>query len=232
MSDDIKKDLKNTPGDIAHIAVKTCLASIPIVGGVASEIFNTVIAPPIEKRRDDWLINIFTTLQEMQDKIAEFSMDELSQNEMFISTITKASQLAVRNHQEEKLKALHNAVINSALNIAIDENEQMMFLNMIDSFTPWHLKLVYYFENPVKRFQENNITRPEFMMGGIRDGLNSLYPELSDRGEFVGAILNDLFNNKIVNTSNLGGGMTNDGIYAPRLTAFGEKFLKYVQTDI
>jgi hypothetical protein len=232
MSDNIEKDLKITTGDIVHTIVKAGIGSVPVVGTAASELFNLVLTSPVEKRKEEWMIRIFNTLQEVQEKVESFQIESLANNDRFISIMTRASQLALINHQQEKLQALHNAVINSALNISIDENEQMMFLNMVDTFTPWHLKLVYYFENPVKRFNENIIERPDFMMGGIRDGLYAFYPELANRDEFVGVIFNDLFTYKIINTSSLGGSMTNDGIYASRLVDYGRRFLNFIQYNI
>jgi hypothetical protein len=232
MSNNIEKDLKNTIGDVVHSVVNAGLGSVPIVGSFASELFNMVLTAPVEKRKEEWMIKIFNSLQDVQDKVEGFQIENLANDEKFISVMTRASQLAILNHQQEKLQALHNAILNSALNISIDENEQMMFLNMVDTFTPWHLKLIYYFENPINRFEENNISRPEFMMGGIRDGLYAFYPELLNRDEFVAVIFNELFSNKLVNTSGLGGTMSNDGIYSSRLSDFGKKFLKYIQINI
>jgi hypothetical protein len=232
MSNNLEKDLQNTAGDIAYTVAKSGLSSIPIVGGVASELFSMVLTAPVEKRKEEWLVRIYNTLQELQDKVDGFQIEKLSENERFISIMTRASQLAIMNHQEEKLTALHNAIVNTALNISIDENKQMMFINMVDAFTPWHLKFIYYLENPRKRFDESGINRPDFMMGGITDGLYAYYPKLKNNDELVNVILKDLYNNGIVNTSSIGGSMSNDGIYASRLTDYGKGFLNFIQFNI
>jgi hypothetical protein len=231
MSDDIEKDLRITAGDIVHTIAKVGIGSVPIVGTAASEIFNMVLTAPVEKRKEEWLVRIYNTLQELQEKVEGFQIEELSDNEQFISIMTRASQLAIMNHQEEKLTALHNAIINTALDISIDENEQMMFLNLVDIFTPWHLKLIYYFENPDLRFIEKGIQKPNVIYGGLIDGLEAYYVELNRKEDFVKIIFKELYNNGITNTSEIGGMMSasHNGIYASRLTSYGSRFLSYIR---
>jgi hypothetical protein len=53
-----------------------------------------------------------------------------------------ATQAAIRNHQKEKLEALRNAVLNSAEKNALDEDIKLMFVSLIDTFTPWHLRIL------------------------------------------------------------------------------------------
>lgn len=229
MIESIEKDLKRTTSDVAYTTAKAGLSSIPFVGGAASELFSLVLTSPVEKRKEEWLINIYHSLQDLQEKVEGFNIEKLSNNEQFVSVIARASQLAIMNHQTEKLKALHNAVINTALQNNVDENEQMMFLNMIDTFTPWHLKLIYYFENPNLRFNEGGINKPNISMGGITSGLYVYYSELTGRDEFVSVIFKELYRSGIINTDSLGGSMTQQGIFASRLTEYGKRFLKYIR---
>lgn len=228
MSNDIEKDMKNSVGDVLHAAVSAGLGSVPIVGSIASELFNLVLTSPVEKRKEDWLLRIYKTLQDVQEKVEDFNMENLAVNEQFISIMTRASQLAVVNHQKEKLEALHNAVINTALNIAIDENEKMMFLNMIDIFTPWHLKIIFYFDNPKARLSENGIVT-NFYMGSAYEPLFLFYTELSHRKDFVSLIVKELHRNGIMNTDSLGTMMTGDGMVSSRLTDYGRRFYEFIK---
>lgn len=151
MQDEMDNDLRSTSGDYIHSITNAAISSIPIVGSVASEIFNMVIVTPLEKRKEKWMLKIAESLEELQDKVDGFDVHKLCENELFISVLNRASQLALSNHQEEKIFALKNAVMNTALNIPIDENEEMMFLNLIDSITPWHIKLICFIENYHKK---------------------------------------------------------------------------------
>ncbi len=44
-----------------------------------------------------------------------------------------ATIAVLRNHQKEKLEALQNAVLNSAMNIDVDENLQLLFWDLVDA---------------------------------------------------------------------------------------------------
>ena len=133
MSDsDIRRSKpKAGAGDVAHTVVKAGLSAIPFIGGPAAEIFSAIIVPPLSKRRNEWIESIAKGLKTLEEKIDNFNIEALSQNEMFITTVMHASQAAIRNHQKEKLEALRNAVLNAALPNAPEEDIQLMFLNYI-----------------------------------------------------------------------------------------------------
>ncbi|MDF2820212.1 MAG: hypothetical protein K0R15_653 [Clostridiales bacterium] len=231
MDNDIIKDLKSSIGDYTHAGAKILMSAIPFVGGGAAELFNLVLSSPIEKRRDIWLLSIFNSLEELQKRMNSFKIEELVHNEIFVSTMMKASQLAIRTHQKEKLTALHNAVINTALNISIDESEQEMFLNILDSFTVWHLKIIHYFENPNLRFIEANITKPNIYMGAPITPLLHYYSDLREKKDFVNIVVKELYKNNILNIDNISGLMTEQGIYESRVTGYGRRFLQFINVE-
>ena len=49
---------KETKEDIAYGVAKTVFGSISIVGAVASELLQLLVTPPLEKRRNDWMIEV------------------------------------------------------------------------------------------------------------------------------------------------------------------------------
>lgn len=107
-----------------------------------------------------------------------------------------------------------------------------MFLKLIDAFTPWHLKLIFYFDDPNKRFKEQNLLKPNICVGGLTHGLYEFYPELASKDDLVRVIFNELYTNKIVNTKDLGGTMSSDGIFSSRLTGYGKRFLSFIQIEV
>lgn len=228
IKDDMQNDFKNSTGDYAHAVAGGAVASIPGIGNLASEIFHTIISSPLEKRKEQWMIRIAEGLEELQNKADNFNVETLCENDLFISILNRASQLAISNHQEEKLNALRNAIMNTALDIDIDENEQMMFLNLVDSTTPWHLRLIHYFENPEQRYKERNIKPMDYPMGSPVTPLLDFYAELKGKESFINLIVKDLYNNGLFNTENLNAMMTSNGMYASRLTEYGERFLQFI----
>lgn len=232
LREDMQNDFKSTNSDYAHSMVNATISSLPVVGSFASEIFNMVISSPLEKRKEMWMLRIVEGLESLQEKVDGFKIESLSQNELFISIVNRTSQLAISNHQEEKVVALKNAVMNTALNIKIDENEQMMFLNLIDSITPWHIRLIDYFYDPRERFKENNIKPTEYMMGSPITPLVEFYPELARRDDLINLLVKELYNDGILNIKDLNVSMTSNGMYEPRLTEYGKRFLSFIKAPV
>lgn len=228
----VKKDrykLKASPSDVAHTLIKAGISAIPIIGGPAAELFSAIIISPLSKRRDEWIASIATALKELEEKVEGFRIESLSQNDVFITTVMHATQIAIRNHQAEKLMALRNAVLNTALSISIDENTIMIFLNLIDAFTPWHLKILQFFESPTEWARSNGISFGNFYMGAPSDILEQAFPELRGKREFYDKIVKDLYSQGMMSIESLHGMMTFNGMIASRTTNLGNQFLAFIR---
>ena len=152
--------------DVAHTLIKAGISFIPGIGGAATELFSMIIAPPLEKRRNQWLDDIAERLKSLEGVVDGFRVEDLSQNETFITVVMHATQVAIRNHQQEKLEALRNAVLNAARPDALEDDRQLMFLNFIDELTPWHLKVLHFFDDPEIWGSQHNINYPKWNSGG------------------------------------------------------------------
>ena len=227
----IEEELKTTKGDIIHKVVKTSVASIPVAGNILSELFTTLIAEPSAKRRDKILIEIDNRIIELSNKVENFNIESLTGNEVFLSTVSQAFQIAMRTHQQEKIDALLNAIINS-ITENIEDNLQHMFLMFIDSFTEWHLRILILLDNPVQVLQDKCLST-DFGMGNLSTVLKTTYPELIGREEFYKQIMKDLYNRSLVNTKDeaLNTTMSGSGIVASRTTEFGKQFIKFIKKN-
>lgn len=228
--EDINKDLRNSPGDYVHSIVKTGLSAIPLIGGGASELFSLLIAPPVSKRRDKWLVQLAEGLEELKNNVPDFDMNSLVDNEVFITSVLHATQAAIRNHHEEKLLALRNAVLNSAAGIGIDDNIQLLFINLIDSLTPWHLRILHFFQSPGDWFAGNQQEAPNIYMGGPSQVLESAFPDLKGRRAFYDILIKDLYSSGLLSIESLHVMMSGDGAMAKRTTDFGDLFVSYVSS--
>ena len=178
--------------DRLHTLVKAGIASIPVVGAAASELFTVILAPPLEKRRVEWMNDVAERLKEL-DKRGELKLEDLRDNETFITTVMQASQAAVRNHQSEKREALRNAVLNAALPHAPDESIQQQFINQVDTFTVWHIRLLDLFKDPLVWFERNDVTPPDFSFSSsLEQLLEAAWPELKDQYDFLNIIVEEL----------------------------------------
>ncbi len=57
---------ERSKGDIAHGATRAILSVVPWIGGSAVELFQFVIAPPLERRRDEWMRLIGEAIRDLE----------------------------------------------------------------------------------------------------------------------------------------------------------------------
>lgn len=214
------------------------ISGAPGVGSQLLILISNTIGIPIEKRRIDWLNNLALAIEELQKQYTELSIDNLQKNEIFISTVMQASQIALRTHKEEKLKALRNAVLNSAISISIDEDTQTMFLSFIDTFTVSHIKILQFWNNPSKYKTEYSsiFDTPRFNNGTImlRRLPEALFPDLMRSTEFHDQITNDLVQKGLIDAGQLvlNNVVACGFVFNSRTTSLGNNFIKYITSPI
>ena len=168
--------------------------------------------------------------------------ESLKENPTFISVMLQASQAALRAHQEEKLTALRNSVLNAAAGVEIDEDLQAIFLNLIDTFTPWHLRVLAVLYEPARFFPEpvpgDAIVRPVITTRiGVVELVQRAYPRLGitfeEHFEFFHLVDEDLKARQLI-IGNLPGkteqGKVVMGSLEDRLTTIGIQFMTFVST--
>jgi hypothetical protein len=159
--------------DVRHATVKGLLAIVPGVGGAASELLG-LLSSPIAQRRDDWFSDLARRLRDLESHVKGFHFEDLAKNDQVVSAIAYATHAALRTHQAEKLDALRNVVLNVASGNSLPEDLQLIFLNLVDTFTPKHLQVLSFFEHPDHAMRE--ILRRQ------RDLTDLVVIELDNRG--------------------------------------------------
>jgi hypothetical protein len=106
--------------------------------------------------------------------------ERLAQDDVFVTVVMQTSQIALRNHQVEKLEALRNAVLNSVLS-TIEEDEKFVFLRLIDQLTPLHLRTLKFLDDPGAWMQRHGMQNPGWSMGGVSTVLEHCFPQLRGR---------------------------------------------------
>jgi len=179
------KGIKKTTGDYLHHGTRAALSVIPWIGGSAVELFSILIAPPLEKRLDEFLNDISDRLKRLEEQ-GKTNFKNLSENKEFISAVLQAMRTAISTHDEEKLNALRNAVINTALDDTLDDAKRQIFLRYIDELTPWHILILKGMADlrnappiPLKQFIDTYL--PDFS-AEEKEFFDVLQRELSDRG--------------------------------------------------
>ena len=211
---------KNDVMTIAEIAVKTGTSIIPFGGTLLSCIIDEVKSKSMQKRQDEWMETI-------EEKLSQCSIDleTIGDNENFTSAIIKATEIAAKTAEREKKEYLANAVVN-AINFSADESILMIYMEMLEKYTVWHLQVLAHFTNPAKGIGVGN----EYM-GGADAPLLRRYPHMRERVDLVDKIVVDLQNEGMLTSGNyMHSSMTSNGIYAKRTTKFGDDFIKFISS--
>ncbi len=209
---------KASVGDVAHASTKAILSALPYIGGPAAELFQLVLQPPLEKRRAEWMERIAEGLETLEKD--GLKVQDLKDNPQFISAVMQAYQIALHTHQEDKLRALRNAVLNVASGNAPEDALQGLFLSYVDFFTAWHIRILKVFQAP---------PGPAGMsLGGLSNVLESAIPEMRGQRDLYDSLWRDLYIRGLTNTENLHMTMSGSGLVEKRTTGLGDKFLAFI----
>lgn len=226
---------EKTIGDRVHTVVRTIISSVPEYGGAAGELFNMVIAPPLEKRRDEWMREISDALQGLEKRVSGFTVAALSTNETFIDLILQATQSALRNSSKEKRRALRNAVLNASLSSHQDVMPQQIFVRLLDSLTERHIQVLAMLAAPADWFRAMSKDWPGISQPGMSsvedaalEWITGGFDDLKASPELAKFLLKDLANHGLVKLERFQLVWGND----PRkgcATELGKTFLGFIQ---
>lgn len=148
--------------------VKAGVSAVPLVGGSAAELLDLVVRPRIKERRTEWLNSISEGLQDLEDRLDSFQVADLADHPAFTSAILQAGAVALRNHDEEKLAGLRNAVLNVAVSSTAGEDEHELFISLIDAYTPWHLRILAFLaDKEAIADKRGKLPFPSWYAGGV-----------------------------------------------------------------
>lgn len=222
MSDEPKK----TASDYVHSAMKGALSAIPVAGGPLSILFETVFSAPIDKRRQEWLSSLGIAIEELTKKVDGLSPEALSGNEAFISVALQATQIALRNHQQEKIAALKNAIINTVLEKSIDENKALIFTRIIDEITPLHIMVLTFLNKP-ENYEKELQAKARSTFTHYPNNISvfeEYYPELKSSSSLVEQVIKELYAKGFVFVESIHRGK------GRVTTQFGQEFLAFISS--
>jgi len=213
--------------DALHAVGRAATSCIPILGSPAAELFDFVFNPPLEKRRNAWCVSIGERLSVLEAQKV-LNIEDLQSNEAFITATTRASQAALRTHHEEKLEALRNAVLNSALPHPPEESLQQIFIQWVDEMTVDHIRFLLLFRNPLDWFQKNHCKFPQASItSSLSQVLLSAYPQLGSDRSLYELIASELSAKKLF-TGDMHTMMSSSGVSNKRTTELGDRFVDFI----
>ncbi len=208
---------------------RAIVSALPIVAGPLLVLFENTFPSAIEKRKQAWLERLADVVTELQERVNGLTQEKLASNEAFVSVFIQASQIAIRNHQNEKLQALKNAVLNSALPNPPEEDEQLIFIRLVDQLTPWHLRLLAVLDNPVQWMERNQVRNPEWGVGGVSNVIQHCLPDLRGKRDTYDQLVRDLQTEGLLRQGDyVHLTMTGRGMIESRTTDRGKRFIHFI----
>ncbi len=208
-----------TARDLAEAVVRTSLSLVAVVGGPANRVLDLAIVPAYERRRADWFRRLDDRLKCLEQAVEGLTVESLRDDDDFISAVTTATLIGLRTHDEEKLAALQNAVVNVALGRESAPNLQSVFLSLVDYLTPLHMRLLRFFQDP-RVFGEtpgrlsSGLTTRDIVLAALPDIPPTAYDLLSGDLESRGLI---------ARPKTPGIGLTSE-----QTTELGARFLRFI----
>jgi hypothetical protein len=217
------------PDGTLAVRVSAALSDGQLADADAIEICKSILAPPLETR----VLFLHRQLGEGIKQIAGSggpSVEELSKNDAFVSAMFKALQVATTTHETEKLDALRNAVLNSAIDDSIDSATQMLFLRFVDEFTVWHVRVLKAMQNTeVAAIERGTTPRSVQFAQELGHIIQGMFPELDARKDLRRVIQSDLSIRGLIGTSLASDHLTPTG--TNKFTSpLGDKFLAFIAT--
>lgn len=218
-----------TKKDAIHLLLTGSTSLVPIVGDIIKFIFED----PAMKRRDDWIQSLAERIQKLEEN--NIKIEDLKDNENFISAVFYASIIAVKTHSKEKHAILLNALTNTALITSADETKQIIFLNLINEFTELHILLLRFFRNPefyIKSIYNNQ--SPQFFSSITSSYLN-LFLKQNDKlnitNEIIFLLTNFLHSNGLISidSQSISNSLTLNGLKEKRTTTLGDEFIDFIK---
>ena len=227
---------KSTIADTKHRVKKSLLSFLP--GAV--ELYEYFVTSPLEKRLDEWMMNIGEAIELLHQNLG-LELENLQSNEKFVTVVIQTTRVASQNHQKEKLLALRNAIVSSVYYQDISEDLQLIYIRFIDELTPSHLLLLKFFVKfeseivKLKSYPELFIffnLHYEYSNALSRDEFKMLISDLSVRGLIRLSPDIDDFDD-IYQSSSLLSMQTNDALPRILITHIAKDFIRFISdTDL
>ena len=225
---DTKPPRKSTGREIVERAAEAGLSAVPIVGGALAVAFVAAVSHSLDKRREEWLTGLAEHVEQLRQRRGDLDLETLAGNPLFVDAVVTATRTIEHTHQEDKISALRNAVLNSVAPDAPDADTQAIILNLVDRYTVSHLRLLTLWNDPPAWFARQGLAPPQAAMAGSRtQTVEAGLREMKGRQEFYLRIASDLAAAGML-TASLSGNVSASALMDRLTTGFGRQFVEFI----
>lgn len=225
---DTRPPSRSRSRELAERVTEAGAGSVPVFGAAIAVALVTALNWKLNERRDDWLEDLAEAVEALGERVDGFDVDALVANPLFVDAVVSAARTVEHTHQEEKLTALRNAVLNSALPGAPDADMQAILLGLVDRLTPSHLRFLTMWNDPPAWFESRGLTPPQGgMIASRTQTVEAGLPEMAGDKEFYLLLASDLYSAELMSAGVMGSGSA--GALMDRLTTgFGRQLVEFI----
>lgn len=167
-------------------------AAVPFAGGSLVEML-TWVTPPLEKKREQWFNGLNSRVRRLEADHEAFRPERLVENPHFAAAVVQAHQGVLATDQVVKMRALRNAVLNSADTTDADADARQMFFGYINDISAGHITLLDFLNGPSQWYLKRGIdttsigTNPQ-----LYRALSLVLPQFAQSTNVYGVMINDL----------------------------------------
>jgi hypothetical protein len=223
---------KSTGREIVERVVEAGLGFVPVVGNALAVTFVTALGWRLEERREKWFTELAEGVEELRQRVDGLDLETLAGNDLFVDAVVTATRTVEHTHQAEKIEALRNAVLNAVAPGAPDADTQAIILNLIDRFTPSHLRLVTLWDDPPAWFASHGIPLPQGAFATSRTvTVEAGLPEMQGKKDFYMLIASELGSAGML-TASLSGMVQPPALMSRLTTDFGRQFVRFISPPL
>lgn len=220
-----KSDRARTSGQVEHILniLKAGLATAPFCGGIAS-LMTDYIPSSKQRRLEEFAERLAEDLNELKDRVDE---NKILTDE-FAFLFEKCFRGVAENYQAEKLEAFKAILVNAALGINLSEEEKEYYLNLVNSLSVLHIRILRFMVDPRSYLEHNQIP-----VDKIRGGFSHFFP-IAIPGielEIIKSAFSDLYQYGLISADKIIFATTTAGqgldLLGDRVTSLGRRYVEF-----
>jgi hypothetical protein len=204
---------------------KAGLATVPFAGGIASLISDYIPSARF-KRLEDFAKKTAEDLNRLADRVDQ----EYLHTDDFAFMFEKCFRGAAENPQQEKIDAFRAILVNSAIRKDLSEEEKEYFLNMANSLSVLHIRMLNFMSEPRNYLRMEGIGEDR-----IRGGFSTFFP-IAIPGipvDVIRSAFGDLHRRGLLNTDeSIFQTMTSAQglrLLGDRVSSLGKRFIQFVK---
>jgi hypothetical protein len=208
-----------TAGDMGFAAMRVLVAAVPYVGGPADEALSVAFQSPVQKRRDKWFRGVGAALEEIANRGEAPKLEELLEDERFVTATIQATRIAVGTHRGEKHRFLRNVLTKFACGKGSSEEMWGVYFRYIEEFGAPHIMLLRLFANDERRARSGHCgSFAQYIIEGLgKPARNPNYYQ-------YGWAITDLHSRGLITLRDMGEKFTQDAVITP----YGRHFLEFI----